>query len=168
MNHRNKILGAVSVLALLAGTHSPAGAAVNTAEKAAGSSQYTSADLGRQSDPLFDFIVAAKAGETADGAVYGIFGKASRDQIEKFPEFLDGVGTLGLKSEDVESSKLALIEIASASSALDENARTLVVAQLEQRRCTPELAAAGKCRLREPETTGAIDQDSSLGGLYGP
>lgn len=164
MNYRKSVLGAASVFALLAGTAAPSSAAIDLGRGSAADAQTTQAsDI--QADPLFAFIVAAQGGSNAENAIHELFGNASKDQIERFPEFLAGVHGLGLSADATQKSREALVEIASSSSDLDESTRQLVVAQLEKARCTTELAAQGKCREREPRTTGSIGAGAA-GGVY--
>jgi len=159
MNYKKTVLGAASVLALLAGTTAPAGAAIDPGRDPAASAQ--------QADPLFAFIASAQGGNDVESAINELFGNASKEQIERFPEFLSGVYGLGLSADAVQRTREALIEIASSSSELDESTRQLVVAAVEEERCTAELAAEGKCRAREPETTGSNGREPDTTGSIG-
>jgi hypothetical protein len=163
MNYKTRVLGAASVFALLAGT-APA-----TAGQQEGTPDTTVSSrfvAGAQSDPLLDFMTSAKRGLSVEDAITEIFADASRERIESVPQFLAGIEDLGLGSDTVERSRVVLAELVSSSGAVDDAAKLLIFAQLQEGECTPELAAQGRCRPREPETTGTVDPGAAEGGIY--
>ena len=163
MDYRKAILGAASVLALITGAQGPANASIDPGNGPEGSVTSASIAAGAQSDPLFDFIMLSNGGETIENAIQGVFGNASREQIQNFPQFLGGLATLGLPAEAVAKSKDALIEIVYAAATLDDDMRVAVVAQLEEAPKPIQLAAE-ETKEREPKSTGSTE--GAAGGAY--
>src|SRR5258706_9163933 len=157
MNYKNAILGAASVLAILAGS-SAANASV-TPDSTAAATQ--TATAGHQSDPLFAVIALTKQGDDAGTAVSNVFEHASAEQIGNFPLVLAGLNAMGLSKHDLDESKVALMEIVNNSSAIDDQTRADVTAALNAEVKQIQLAQNDQGNLekrlhRDPETTGSV------------
>ena len=131
MGYKKGILGAASVLALIAGTQGPASASINSKGDGSNSAPSTGiSEASQQSDPLFDFLKLTNQGESVENAAQSMFGNVSQAQLDQLPQFLHGVSTLGWSAADIERLKEALIQIVNSSDA-DEATRQAVVAELQ-------------------------------------
>jgi hypothetical protein len=167
-NHKKLLVGAASVLALAAAGQTSAQASVPSFDKPVAAAQPATGFLasGTYSDPLFDLILRTK-GDLASAAVENtlmeMFSNASRDKIESLPQLLSDIMALGVAPETTARIRNILVEIADSYSAIDEDIRESVIAQLNTEAGLIQVAVTNEKR-RRPRDPDVIGQTGGGGG----
>ena len=133
MEYRKSLIGAASILALSVGMNQNADASVAQPlgeVKVPVARDITSASL---ADPLLELIVRTQGSFTEDSvrsALISMYADAAQTDIDRLPELLNNIATLGIAPNVLEASKQTLLDIVS-SAAVDDLAKEQIVAQLE-------------------------------------
>jgi len=167
-NHKKFLVGAASILALAAAGQSAAHASVPRADQSVGTMQPAKGFLasGTYSDPLFDLILRTKGDLTSaavENTLMEMFSDTSRDKIETLPQLLSDIMTLGIAPETTARIKNALMEITASNSAINEDVRESVLAQLGAEAGIIQVAVTNEKR-RRPRDPDVVGQTGGGGG----
>jgi hypothetical protein len=167
-NHKKLLVGAASVLALAAAGQTSAHASVPSFDKPVAAAQPATGFLasGTYSDPLFDLILRTKgdlASATVENTLMEMFSNASRDKIESLPQLLSDIMALGVAPETTARIRSTLVEIADSHSAIDEDVRESVIAQLNTEAGVIQIAVTNEKR-RRPRDPDVVGQTGGGGG----
>ena len=175
MEYRKSLIGAASILALSVGINQNAGASVAPPlgeEKVPLARDITSESL---ADPLLDFIVRTQGSLTEDAvrsALTSMYAEPTQAEIDRLPELLNNIATLGIAPNVFEVSKQTLMDIIS-SAAIDDLAKEHLVAQLEhgagliQLAQTPQEEILRRRGRRDPAQVGQTPRDPAAVGQGG-
>jgi hypothetical protein len=171
MEYRKSLIGAASILALSVGMNQGANASVPqplSEAKVPLARDITSAAL---SDPLLDLIVRTQGTfteETVQSALRSMYAEPAQTDIERIPELLSNIATLGIAPNVFQLSKQTLVDIV-ASAQADEVVKADVVAQLENGAGLIQLAQSQEEILRrrgrrDPNEIGQVGRDPNVIG----
>src|SRR5918992_2837741 len=175
MEYRKSLIGAASILALSVGINHNAGASVAPPlgeEKVPLARDMTSESL---ADPLLDFIVRTQGSLTEDAvrsALTSMYADPTQAEIDRLPELLNNIATLGIAPNVFEVSKQTLMDIIS-SAAIDDLAKEYLVAQLEDGAGLIQLAQTTQEEIlrrrgrRDPAQVGQTPRDPAAVGQIG-
>jgi hypothetical protein len=175
MEYRKSLIGAASILALSVGMNQTADASAAPPlgeEKVPLARDITSDNL---ADPLLELIVRTQGSFTEEAirsALTSMYADATQADIDRLPELLNNIATLGIAPNVFEVSKQTLMDIIS-SAAMDDLAKEQIVAQLEhgagliqlaQSRTTQEEILRRRGR-RDPAQVGQTREPGSVGQI---
>ncbi len=177
MEYRKSLIGAAGILALSVGMNQSAGASVAPPlgeVKVPLARDITSNYL---ADPLLELIVRTQGSFTEEAirsALTSMYADATQADMNRLPELLNNISTLGIAPNVFQVSRQTLIDIVS-SAAMDDLAQEQLVAQLEhgtgliqlaQSRTTQEEILRRRGR-RDPAQVGQTPRDPGAVGQVG-
>ena len=175
MEYRKSLIGAASILALSVGMNQSAGASV---APPLGEVQVPLArDITSDSlaDPLLQLIILTQGSFTEDAvrsALVSMYAEPTQPEIDRLPELLNNIATLGIAPNVFEVSKQTLMDIIS-SAAMDDLAKEYLVAQLEDGAGLIQLAQTTQEEIlrrrgrRDPAQVGQTPRDPAAVGQGG-
>jgi len=177
MEYRKSLIGAASILALSIGMSQNADASVAPALGEVNVPLARDITSDYLADPLLELMVRTQGSFTEEAirsALTSMYADATQAEMDRLPELLNNIATLGIAPNLFEVSKQTLIDIVS-SAAMDDLAQEQLVAQLEhgtgliqlaQSRTTQEEILRRRGR-RDPAQVGQTRDPGSVGQIGG-
>ena len=177
MEYRKSLIGAASILALSIGMSQNADASVAPALGEVNVPLARDITSDYLADPLLELIVRTQGSFTEEAirsALTSMYADATQAEIDRLPELLNNIATLGIAPNVFEVSKQTLIDIVS-SAAMDDLAQKQLVAQLEHgtgliqlaQSRTPQEEILRRRGRRDPAQVGQTRDPGAVGQIGG-